>query len=92
MGSDDAAAVNAVTAPGADVAPLGSGITFDKLADWKVSASSSSTRDATATVVWKLGSSGAEFTQTYRVSLSNVAAGGNTSWRVKSLTATPSQN
>ena len=92
MGSDDAAAVNAVTAPGADVAPLGSGITFDKLADWKVSAGSSSTRDATATVVWKLGSSGAEFTQTYRVSLSNVAAGGNTSWRVKSLTATPSQN
>lgn len=92
MGSDDAAAVNAVTAPGADVAPLASGITFEKLADWKVSPGSSTTRDATATVVWKLGSSGAEFTQTYRVSLSNVAAGDSTSWRVNSITATPSTN
>lgn len=99
---DDGAALDAATAPGARMAPLGSAVTFEKLVDWRVYAAkdhgkpqpssaptpkpSQRQRQASAVVAWRLPS-GATLTQTYTVTLRTVTGSGITDWRVAQATA-----
>nr|WP_024127442.1 conjugal transfer protein [Streptomyces sp. F12]AHE40178.1 Hypothetical protein pFRL6_91 [Streptomyces sp. F12] len=72
-------------APGADIAPLGAGITLAGLDSWAVQAGSGDKRTGMAVVGWKTG--GATLQQTYRITLTRVSASGASRWQVWSVTA-----
>jgi hypothetical protein len=86
FGSDDAAAVEQATAPGAGIQPLGAGIAFESLDSWSVDQSSAPTRTAHALVTWSLGG-GATVQQAYRVGLISTSAGSTQAWRVQQVAA-----
>ncbi|MFE0373570.1 conjugal transfer protein [Streptomyces roseus] len=79
-GSEDQAA-----APGADIQPLGLGLSLDTLDSWVVDAGSGDKRLGTATVRWKLG--GAQIQQTYQITLTKVSASSASRWQVEAVTA-----
>ncbi|MFK0296343.1 conjugal transfer protein [Streptomyces sp. NPDC090442] len=72
-------------APGADIAPLGGGVRLYGVDTWAVQAGSGDKRVGLATVRWRLG--GAQLQQSYRITLTQVSAGGASRWQVWSLTA-----
>ncbi|MGW1076030.1 conjugal transfer protein [Streptomyces sp. NPDC002537] len=72
--------VDSVTAPGASVAPLPSGLTLGSLQNWTADKGSGDTRTGTAAVVWNL--SGAEITQMYRIELTRVSSASAARWQV----------
>ncbi|MFE7485092.1 conjugal transfer protein [Streptomyces sp. NPDC057552] len=72
-------------APGADIQPLGSGLTLDSLDTWVVDAGGDDKRAGTATVRWKLG--GAQIQQTYQITLTKVSASSASRWQVETVTA-----
>ncbi|MFJ4700539.1 conjugal transfer protein [Streptomyces sp. NPDC088768] len=72
-------------APGADIQPLGSGLTLDSLDTWVVDAGGGDKRAGTATVRWKLG--GAQIQQTYQITLTKVSASSASRWQVEAVTA-----
>ncbi|MGW6603538.1 conjugal transfer protein [Streptomyces sp. NPDC055036] len=69
-----------VTAPGATVPPLPTGMTIGDIQSWTVDKGTGSDRTGTAVVVWDV--SGAELTQTYRVELTRVASAAAERWQV----------
>ncbi|MEU9646224.1 conjugal transfer protein [Streptomyces sp. NPDC048188] len=71
---------DSVTAPGASVPPLPSGITFQGLQSWNVDQGKGSDRVGTAVVRWQIGA--AELEQTYRVELTRVASAAAERWQV----------
>jgi hypothetical protein len=73
------------SAPGATIAPLGSGMAFGSLDAWTVEKSSGSRRTGLAAVTWRLA--GAELQQTYRVTVAQVSASGASRWQVWQVSA-----
>ncbi|MGW1622921.1 conjugal transfer protein [Streptomyces sp. NPDC002172] len=69
-----------VTAPGATVPPLPTGMNLGDIQSWTVDKGTGSDRTGTAVVVWDV--SGAELTQTYRVELTRVASAAAERWQV----------
>ncbi|WP_344061239.1 conjugal transfer protein [Nostocoides vanveenii] len=86
FGSDDAAAVEQATAPGADIQPLGTDITLKSLDAWTVSQGWAPTRTAHAVVTWSVGG-GATVQQAYQVGLISTSAGSTQAWRVQKVVA-----
>lgn len=83
-GDDDAEALNGISAPGAQLAPIG-GLTLKSVDAWQVNTGSPEIRTATATVTWETPSG--RLQQTYQLTLSAVRAGTTTDWRVLTVTA-----
>jgi Conjugative transposon protein TcpC len=81
--SGSASSMSGVTAPGAVIPPLPSGMTFGQLSSWSVDAGSGSNRTGTAVVTWQLA--GAQLEQTYRVNLTEVSSAAATTWQVASV-------
>lgn len=81
----DGAALEQATAPGASMQPLGDGVTFDALKDWRVETGGKDRRIGHATVQWQVGQSTVE--QNYRVVLVSVSSGNSQSWRVTNVSA-----
>ncbi|MFH0246371.1 conjugal transfer protein [Streptomyces sp. HK10] len=73
------------TAPGATIAPLGSGVRLHSLDSWAVRAGSGAHRTGIATVSWQIA--GAQLQQTYRVTLAQVSANNASRWQVWQVTA-----
>ncbi|MFD3422038.1 conjugal transfer protein [Streptomyces decoyicus] len=73
------------TAPGATIAPLGSGITLHALDNWAVHTGSGSHRTGTATVRWEIAD--AQLQQTYRITLAQVSANNASRWQVWQVTS-----
>ncbi|GAA0347200.1 conjugal transfer protein [Streptomyces blastmyceticus] len=74
---------DSVTAPGASIAPLSSGLSLGSLQNWSADNGSGDTRTGTAVVAWKL--SGAEITQTYRIELTRVSSASAARWQVAQI-------
>ncbi|MGW1290368.1 conjugal transfer protein, partial [Streptomyces sp. NPDC002586] len=79
-GSQDQAA-----APGADIPSFAGDVAFTALDSWTVDVGSGDERTGTAAVRWKVG--GAHLQQTYRITLTKVAAGSASRWQVSAVTA-----
>ncbi|MEV7156977.1 conjugal transfer protein [Streptomyces misionensis] len=73
------------SAPGADIEPLGSGMSLDALDSWVADVGSGDRRTGTAVVRWALA--GAQLQQTYQITLTKVSAGGASRWQVDAVTA-----
>ncbi|WP_432156089.1 conjugal transfer protein [Streptomyces sp. bgisy153] len=73
------------SAPGADIQPLGSGLSLDSLDSWVADVGSGERRTGTAVVRWALA--GAQLQQTYQITLTKVSAGGASRWQVDAVTA-----
>ncbi|WP_199550308.1 conjugal transfer protein [Streptomyces sp. N35] len=72
-------------APGSDISPLASGMRLVGLEEWTVHTGHGDTRTGTASVRWQLA--GAQLTQTYAITLTQVSAGDATRWQVTDATA-----
>ncbi|WP_073780576.1 conjugal transfer protein [Streptomyces sp. MJM1172] len=72
--------VESVTAPGAVVAPLPTGMTLKSVQSWTADQGSGGDRTGTAVVIWQF--SGAELEMTYRVQLTRVASAAAERWQV----------
>jgi hypothetical protein len=72
-----------VTAPGATVPPLPSGVTLVGVTSWTADAGSSDDRTGTAHVTWRMG--GAQVEQTYRIELTRVASADAQRWQVANI-------
>lgn len=81
----DGAALEQATAPGSSLRPLGAGIEFSALRDWRVETGGADHRTGHATVTWSIGDSTVD--QNYRVTLASISSGTQESWRVSSVTA-----
>ncbi|MFF9785673.1 conjugal transfer protein [Streptomyces nigrescens] len=79
-GGEDQAA-----APGADIAPLGAGMSLESLDGWAVDAGSGDKRTGTATVRWKVA--GALLQQSYQITLTKVSASSASRWQVEAINA-----
>ncbi|MYZ39961.1 MULTISPECIES: conjugal transfer protein [unclassified Streptomyces] len=73
------------SAPGADIEPLGSGMSLDALDSWVVDAGAGDRRTGTAVVRWALA--GAQLQQTYQITITKVSAGGASRWQVDAVSA-----
>ncbi|MFF6984259.1 conjugal transfer protein [Streptomyces sp. NPDC008343] len=73
----------AVTAPGATVPPLPSGVTLVGVKSWTADAGTGDDRTGTAHVTWQLG--GAQVEQTYRIELTRVASAEAQRWQVANI-------
>ncbi|MFJ2217853.1 conjugal transfer protein [Streptomyces sp. NPDC101062] len=73
------------SAPGADIEPLGSGMSLDALDSWVVDAGAGDRRTGTAVVRWALA--GAQLQQTYQITVTKVSAGGASRWQVDAVGA-----
>lgn len=73
------------SAPGADIQPLGPGLSLDSLDSWVADAGSGDRRTGTAVVRWALA--GAQLQQSYQITLTTVSAGGASRWQVDAVTA-----
>jgi hypothetical protein len=72
-----------VTAPGATVPPLPSGVTLVDVTSWTADAGKGDDRTGTAHVTWRLG--GAQVEQTYRIELTRVASADAQRWQVAGI-------
>ncbi|MGW3425649.1 conjugal transfer protein [Streptomyces phaeochromogenes] len=71
---------DSVTAPGAVVPPLPTGMVLDSVQSWAVDQGKGTDRTGTAVIVWQV--SGAELEQTYRVELTRVTSAAAERWQV----------
>lgn len=82
-GASNVDALNGISAPGAQIAPIG-GLTLKSLDAWQVNTGGD-TRTAQATVTWTTPSG--QVQQSYELTLSAVRSGTTTDWRVLTVTA-----
>ncbi|MEV1040463.1 conjugal transfer protein [Streptomyces sp. NPDC050204] len=73
------------TAPGARIAPLGDGMSLHSVDAWTVETGSGARRSGIASVRWRLA--GAVLQQSYRVTITQVSAGGVSRWQVWKVTS-----
>ncbi|MGW0121724.1 conjugal transfer protein [Streptomyces sp. NPDC003327] len=73
----------AVTAPGASVPPLPSGVSLVGVTSWTADKGSGTDRTGTARVTWQIA--GAQLDQTYRVELTRVASQDAQRWQVAAV-------
>lgn len=83
-GAGNADALNGISAPGAQIAPIG-GLGVKSLDAWQVNAGGADTRTAAAVVTWTTPSGAIQ--QSYQLTLSAVRSGSTTDWRVLTVTA-----
>ena len=82
-GDSNVDALNGISAPGAQIAPIG-GLTLKSLDTWQVNTGGDP-RTAQAAVTWTTPSG--QVQQSYELTLSAVRSGTTTDWRVLTVTA-----